>query len=90
MSLSNRARRRMIDKALYCKATGNLEQARELLRDVVTDDVEKVKFYLPKLKSKSFVSVPPRVEVTKSNQVNSYNKGDYYYSDLNCVFIRAK
>jgi hypothetical protein len=88
MALSNRAKKRMIDKAMYCKATGDLKQSINLLKIAIADERKQLGIYTPKLKSKSFVEVPQRVEVTKSNQAY-YNKGDYYFSDLNCIFKRA-
>lgn len=90
MAISNRAKKRMIDKALFCKRQGNLSKALEVLNKAIKIESKELGIITKRLKSKSYVEVPRRVRVTKSNKLPVYNKGDYYYTDLNCVFLHGE
>jgi len=90
--MSNRHRHKILNKVMYCKATGDIKQATDLLKTLLKDEEgenKKIGLWFKKLKSSSFVTVPQRARVTKSNSLGHYLQGDYYYSDLNCVFQRA-
>jgi hypothetical protein len=87
--MSNRSKKRLRDKALYCKAIGDYSTARDILKTLVKNESNDIGLQYKKLKSASWVTVPSRAKVTLSTAKN-YNQGDYYFSDLNCVFLRAK
>jgi len=91
MRLSNRAKKRLMDKLNYCKAINlSMENTiKKFDRQVIKEYNSIIGLESKKLKSASFVTIPQRARVTRSNELGHYNKGDYYYSDLNCVFQRA-
>ena len=76
--LSNRARRRMIDKALFCKRQGKLETALDVINKAIAIESKELGLCLKKLKSQSYVTVPSRAKVTRSDKLPNFNKGDYY------------
>ena len=88
--LSNKARKRMIDKALFCKRQGNLQTALDVINKAIAIESKQLGLCLKKLKSQSYVTVPSRARVTRSDKLPTFNKGDYYYSDLNCVFLHGE
>lgn len=91
MRLSNRAKKRMIDKFNYCKAINLSSEltSQKIEKQLIKEVNNSIGLTPKKLVSHSFVKVPPRAKVTQSNKLSYYAKGDYYYSDLNCIFKRA-
>lgn len=79
----------MIDKALFCKRTGDLKQALKVLKKAIAIESKDLGLMTKKLVSHSYVIVPIRPQVTLSNKVD-YNKGDYYYTDLGLIYKRGE
>lgn len=79
----------MIDKALFCKRQGNFEKAIKILNKAIKIESNNLGLSLKGLKSKSYVEVKHRPQVTKSTDI-IYNTGDYYFNKLGLIWKRGE